>query len=103
MTLEESIKHYEEEAEKCERVCESIPFDSRVAYQEAKEYRQIAEWLKELRALRNGASRIFRLMQTDSARYVPNYDAYNLCLKLLMEDVEYTDIVMEVNADEVND
>ena len=43
MTIDESIKYYEEEAERIER---NHP------YIDASEYRQLAEWLKELKAYR---------------------------------------------------
>lgn len=48
MTLDETIKHYEEVAESCER---GNP-KKRSKMKCAKEHRQLAEWLKELKAYR---------------------------------------------------
>ena len=60
MTLDEAIKHAEEVAEKNERRAESVrnrPISSADFYNEeescskcAEEHRQLAEWLKELKA-----------------------------------------------------
>ena len=93
MTLEEAIIRYTDNAE-YERTNGNL--------QGCLEFRQLAEWLKELRALRNGAIRIFDLLKGDSPKYVPNYDAYNLCLKLLLEEVDRTDIVLEVQDADSN-
>ena len=48
MTLDETIKHYEEVAESCER---GNP-KKRSKMECAKEHRQRAEWLRELKAYR---------------------------------------------------
>lgn len=101
MTLEESIKHYEEEAEKCERVCESIPFDSRVAYQEAKEYRQIAVWLKELNNIKHLFNVTEKLFKANfRGGLIDVVDGYDI---LFSEHKQLREIFEEVNADAVSD
>ena len=60
MTLEGAIKHYEENAGRSERKAKYNrnhggyvhEAEARICEKEAKEYRQLAEWLKELQAYR---------------------------------------------------
>lgn len=61
MTLEEAIKKYEKVAEEFEEVdvkgcCDDTEIMNRY-YECAKEYRQIAEWLKELYKTENEKGR----------------------------------------------
>lgn len=55
MTLEEAIKHCEEVAEKKEYIAESVEGFDEYTREEclecAKEHRQLADWLRELKAL----------------------------------------------------
>lgn len=55
MTLDEAIKHAEEVAEKQEMLCTiCVSEDARKDKKRcAEEHRQLAEWLKELKHLRN--------------------------------------------------
>ena len=50
MTIDEAIKHCEEEAEEQQKMGERNYDDDCLEY--AKEYRQLAEWLKELKKYR---------------------------------------------------
>lgn len=63
MTLDEAIKHAEEVADVCEFEASKYDmtdaYENHVACQEGKcaeEHRQLAEWLKELKQLRNQTS-----------------------------------------------
>lgn len=63
MTLDEAIKHSEEVADVCEFEASKYDmtdaYESHVACQEGKcaeEHRQLAEWMKELKQLRNQTS-----------------------------------------------
>ena len=51
-TLDEAIKHAEEVVEKNERLCKVMPEHSANAFHCAEEHRQLAEWLKELKELK---------------------------------------------------
>lgn len=68
MTLEEAIKHCEEVAEENERQAEALAdFDGAVELQClecASEHRQLAEWLKELKAYRKAKEEITRKMNS---------------------------------------
>lgn len=58
MTLEEAIKHCEEVAEKyCEKVEEGLTADD-FCDSCASEHRQLAEWLRELKAYRKAEKEI---------------------------------------------
>lgn len=68
MTLDEAIKHWEEEAEEQERMGERNYDDDCLEY--AKEYRQLAKWLRELkrdREILNGLSIYFQSLVVDAA------------------------------------
>lgn len=56
MTLEEAIRHCEEVAELNEHIATTFPEDGPADIEKcaecADEHRQLAEWLKELKALR---------------------------------------------------
>ena len=58
MTLDEAIKHAEEVANANERLCETVhPAMQLSDYGKcAEEHRQLAEWLKELKQLREQGS-----------------------------------------------
>lgn len=67
MTLDEAIKHCEEKAKELESTCAlwksladekglSMPSDYEPCKKCAEEHRQLAEWLKELKQLRNQTS-----------------------------------------------
>lgn len=76
MTIEEAIKHCEELAEKSEEECKNWTYGAsqinddenrKKQYQKhaewwherAKEHRQLAEWLRELKELRKGQREIY--------------------------------------------
>lgn len=85
LTLEEAIKHCEEEAERIER---NHP------YIDASEYRQLAEWLRELQRWRKLKSAI-----------TPKYrdgvlDEYNMGANDMWNEI--MERIEEVNADECN-
>ena len=62
MTLDEAIIHAEEEAERNEKMASW--FEGKEGYEEcmecAEEYRQLAEWLKELKAYREREQKAIR-------------------------------------------
>ena len=91
MTIDEAIKHYEEVAESCER---GNP-KKRSKMECAKEHRQLAEWLSELKTYKD----------------LSTYNRENKCCECEYEDSEYfcDDCIWnfvdkfkqrEVNADE---
>ena len=90
MTLDEAIKHAEEVAEKNDRRAESVrnrPISSADFYHEeescskcAAEHRQLAEWLKELKAHREAWMKVVSEVDqhteiySDGEFYVKNFD-----------------------------
>ena len=57
MTLDEAIKHCEEQAEEQKKkgeLADAYNLESESCYECAKEHEQLAEWLKELRDYREG-------------------------------------------------
>ena len=106
MKLDETIKHYEEEAEKQENNAKIYPkpqknvkgsgkkYNARIRC--AKEYRQLAKWLKELKKLREIPDKL-----------VPKYrdgvpDEYNRGANEMLEEVidDIRNYMEEMNADE---
>lgn len=71
-SLDESIKHYEEIAEEKEKLCkvnDDFNFSQPEWRKCAKEHRQLAEWLKELKFYRTmipSASEYFRTGKVDA-------------------------------------
>ena len=59
MTLEEAITHAMEVAEENEKYCKVEPNHSASAYHCAERYRQLAEWLRELKAYRESWEYLF--------------------------------------------
>ena len=84
MTLDEAIKHAEEVAEeKEEQAWEAqLQEEYRICKDCAKEHRQLAEWLKELKQLRK---------QTKTGRWIP-------CSERLPEDDKKQYIVQKTNG-----
>ena len=88
MELDEAIKHAEEKAEELESTCAlcrrladekgiSTPSDYEPCKKCAEEHRQLAEWLKELKQLRNQTSWISvseRLPKKDGRYYVTRHN-----------------------------
>ena len=78
MTLEEAIKHAEEVANANERLCETVhPAMQLSDYGKcAEEHRQLAEWLKELKQLREQTSWIpvTKRLPNDYDRYLITTD-----------------------------
>lgn len=67
MTLDEAIKHCEEVAENQEWLSESYDDDSmgtKLCKECAKEHRQLAEWLKKLKAYEEARGEITRKMNS---------------------------------------
>lgn len=61
MTIDEAIKHCDEEAEENEHICNCYPdfgYDKRKYEKCASEHRQLAEWLRELKAYRQAEKEI---------------------------------------------
>lgn len=89
MTLDEAIKHCEEVAEKyCEKVEDGLTADD-FCDSCASEHRQLAEWLKELKAYREARKEINGL-----ATVWEEGEGINKCRRILFKHLE------EVNADE---
>lgn len=83
MTIDEAIKHAEEVADVCEFEASKYDmtdaYESHVACQEGKcaeEHRQLAEWLKELKQLKNQTSWIpvSEPPEEDGRYYVTRHD-----------------------------
>ncbi len=93
MTIEEAIKHCEEEAERIER---NHP------YIDATEYMQLAEWLRELKAYREFADWLAKAVLEEDWEDSSDFYAEVLCRKLTklghlkVEDDKY----VEVNTDD---
>ena len=96
-SLEDAIAHCIEVAEMYERDAEAYTFDRAELLQYASEHRQLAEWLRELKAYKG----------------LSTYNRPNKCNKCEYEDSEYycDDCIWnfvdkfkqrEVNADECN-
>lgn len=102
MTIDEAIKHCEEVAENQEWLAEQDmgDYSCKLSRECASEHRQLADWLRELEALKKGIGEMWELLR-EPPRYVPNLDAYNRCLELVFKYVDNKDeVVMEVKADE---
>ena len=73
MTIEEAIKHCEEVAEKKEYIAESVEGFDEYTREEclecAKEHRQLAEWLRELKGYRNSPVLQRWLKQCDTCKH----------------------------------
>lgn len=105
MTLEEAIKHCEEVADVCEFEASKYDmtdaYESHVACQEgecAEEHRQLAEWLRELKAYKKAYTEIDGKIESD---YMGNNeyemavsDGYQSAINIIDRCIE------EVNADE---
>lgn len=122
MTLDEAIKHCEEVAEKNEKECKNWAYGAsqinddenrKNQYQKhaemwhecAKEHRQLAEWLRELKAYREFADWLVKAVLEEDWEESADFYAEVLCRKLTklgklkVVDNKY----MEVNADENSD
>ena len=98
MTLEEAIKY-------CEEVAENYKNQTEPECQEcASEHRQLAEWLRELKGLRESRSLQWWLKQCDTCRYrscQPEQRPCNRCCHNYKNKWEY-DNTREQNTEEVN-
>jgi len=103
MTIDEAIKHCEEVAEENEKNAKSINNIYKKSCLEcASEHRQLAEWLKELKALRRNV--IDMCNDCDTCKYADVYPDYSPCVNCshrYANQYEY-DETREVNADEDN-
>ena len=86
MTLEEEIKHCEEVAENQESDAELFKrvkaIDGKISecYERASEYRQLAEWLRELKAYREADE------TTKPCDYCQEFDCYGCVYKEVQND-----------------
>lgn len=94
MTLDEAIKHAEEVAEEYETDSVNINFDEDSCLKCAKEHRQLAEWLKELKAYRERDFIIPNIEQMVADMPQPRYGTlvYPDC-----EGVSYSDRTERLN------
>lgn len=113
--LEDAIKHLEEETEKQENNAKSYPrpnknvkgsgrkYNARIKC--AKEYKQLAEWLRELQQWKDLGDWLVKAILEEDWDDNPNFYAEVLCRKLTklgklkVVDNKY----VEVNADEDGD
>ena len=96
MTLDEAIKHCEEVVESCER---GNP-KKRSKAECASEHRQLAKWLKELKALRRNVKRMFD--DCDTCKYADVLSDDIPCVNCshhYANQYEY-DVTREVNVDD---
>ena len=105
MTLDEAIKHAEEVAEKNDKIADTFEetLKNKIACREcAKEHRQLAEWLKELKSLRENeeVKEVFKNCDTCKHESLPpdSYPCDRCCHRYINQYV-YDD-KREVNADE---
>ena len=98
MTLDEAIKHCEEGAEELEEeavkgCCDDTEIVNN-CYECASEHRQLAEWLRELKAYRGILANADRLIESE----------YGVVIIEGYKDVidQMNEVYMEVNADECN-
>jgi protein-disulfide isomerase len=102
LNLDEAIKHCEEVAEEQEKMGERNYDDD--CLECAKEHRQLAEWLKELKAYREFADWLAHAVLEEDWEESADFYAEVICRKLTklgklkVVDNKY----MEVNADECN-
>ena len=108
-SIDEAIKHYEEEAEEQKRMGERNYDDDCLEY--AKEYRQLAEWLKELKAYKEELPKEIKNAKVRQANALEanakneNYNPYLAeYIKGYLCGLSYTEgiiakIIEEVNAD----
>lgn len=73
LSLEEAIKHAEEVVEENEKLCKAMPEHSANAFHCAEEHRQLAEWLKELRAIKQTNTAEWEWVQYKSLPDFGNY------------------------------
>jgi hypothetical protein len=114
MSLEEAIKHCKEKAEELERRAEEVAMnDAEGVYQPqvgrcrecASEHRQLAEWLRELKAYREFTDWLAHAVLEEDWEESADFYAEVICRKLTklgklkVVDNKY----MEVNADEDSD
>lgn len=97
MTLDETIKHYEEVAELYKERCRFYEDHNMLEYIRgargcAKEYRQLAEWLSELKAYEEAKGEIIR--KRDSGQWSEGV-VYGLDKAVRIMEKH----LMEVNAD----
>lgn len=99
MTLEEEIKHCEEKADADERVADMVNSESEFwedLLESVKYYRQLAEWLKELKAYREAEEEINRQMKSGQWSDAVAY-GMNKALVIMHKHIR------EVKADEDSD
>lgn len=109
MTIDEAILHCEEVAEEQEKKARKKndgTMSTRIKCEEcAKEHRQLAEWLRELKTYREFADWLVKAVLEEDWEESADFYAEVLCRKLTklgklkVVDNKY----MEVNADENND
>lgn len=113
LTLEEAIKHCEEVAEENEKTCEAKPNVFLERYRKcASEHRQLAEWLRELKAYREELPKEIKNAKVRQADVLEanvkneNYNSYLAeYIKGYLCGLSYTEgiiakIIEEVKADD---
>ena len=109
MTIDEAIKHCEEVAElneECTRIYDEHgrTMESFSCKECATEHRQLAEWLKELEALRDFANFVAESVMEEDFKESCDFYAEVFCRKLYkMGCIEATDNKWIFNDEEVND
>ena len=97
-SLDEAIMHCEEVAEKQEEWCERFPSDKK-AVDCATEHRQLAEWLRELKAYRESWEYLFATIYVINSN-AENEDIKNITNFLLKYMRIYENEIGEVKADD---
>lgn len=111
MTLDEAIQHCEEMAEQREQEAKEAHFLSAMVCMEyASEHRQLAKWLRELKAYKTFADWIAKKI-VDTEDWDANQGLYSeiICRKLTRlghikcEDKTYEYVDMNISANDITD
>lgn len=110
MTLDEEIKHCEEVVEIKEAEAQYLEYskidwkhDANICIEEAKKYKQVAEWLRELKALKDFANFVAESVMEEDFDENSDFYAEAFCRKLYkMGFVEISDDKWIFNNEEVN-
>lgn len=93
MTIDEAIKHCEDVAETCEfdasRCDETDRYEQHEMYELgkcAKEHKQLAEWLRELKGLRNSVGAVKLSSMKEALELIRDYKAENIVQKKLIAE-----------------